>query len=74
MKYELQKRLARELNARIPRAHGHSERSLHQNIFRSEVNALWLHHGAPREEDIRTAVAHVQQQFPGFVPNILPAR
>jgi hypothetical protein len=72
MKYELQKRLARELDARIPRAYGHSEESLHQNIFRSEINTLWLHHGGPREEDIRSAAEHVRQLFPGFVPNILP--
>jgi hypothetical protein len=72
MRYELQKRVARELDARIPRGYGRSEQSRRQNVFRSEVNALWLHHGEPREEDIGTAAAHMQALFPGFLPNVVP--
>jgi hypothetical protein len=74
MSYELQRRLTQKLNARIPRAYRNQEHYLAQNILRSSVNALWLRHGAAREDDIHTAVAQVQKQFPGFVPNILPPR
>jgi hypothetical protein len=72
MKYERQKELAQELDARIPRARGRSEHSLYQNIFRAEVNARCLH-GEPMEEAIGRATVRIRaSHFPDFVPLILP--
>jgi hypothetical protein len=72
MKYERQKRVSQELDTRIPRAYGRSERSLAQNLLRAGVNARRLH-GEPLEQAIDEAVAQLRGLFPGFVPNILPA-
>jgi len=71
MPYERQKRVAREINARIPRGYGRSERNLPQHLLRLEVNARVLH-GQLMESAISEAVAHIQTLYPDFVPNIVP--
>jgi hypothetical protein len=70
MPYEHQKRVAREINARIPRCYGRSERNLPQHLLRMEVNARCLH-GQPIEEAIREATTHIHTLYPDFVPNVV---
>ncbi len=72
MKYARQKKVAQELDARIPRARVQSEQDLYQNIFRGEVNARCLH-GESMDDAIAGATARIRaSHFPAFVPIVLP--
>ncbi len=70
MKHELQKRVQKELDERIPRGRPGSA----QNIFRMQVNAYRLH-GLEFDESRAQATDGVRRYYdPAFVPLVLPPR
>ena len=68
MRYERQKTIQKELNARIPRwLRGEPQNTVRQIVFNQRL------HGKTFEESVEIAVNFVRQSNPNFTPKILPA-
>jgi hypothetical protein len=67
MRYERQKMIQKELDARIPRG----LRGEPQNILRHIVNSQRLH-GMNFEKSVEFAINFVRERYPNFTPIIFP--
>ncbi len=67
MRYERQKTIQKELDARIPRwLRGEPQNTVRQIVFNQRL------HGKTFDESVEIAVTFVRQSYPNFTPKILP--